>query len=51
MTVESGGSNITAIWLIATELVTEASHRQRTNSEGERRGGEARRGKQRISAR
>lgn len=28
VTVESEGSNITAIWLIATKLVTEASHRQ-----------------------
>lgn len=26
VTVESEGSNITAIWLIATALVTEASH-------------------------
>lgn len=32
VTVESEGSNITAIWLIATTLVTEASHRRRTNS-------------------
>lgn len=51
VTVESEGSNITAIWLIATMLVTEASHRQRTNSVGEQRGGEATRGKQSISAR
>lgn len=35
MTAESEGSNITAIWLIATALVTEASHRQNKQSEGE----------------
>lgn len=51
VTVESEGSNITAIWLIATKLVTVASHRQRTNSVGEQRGGEARGGKQSMSAR
>lgn len=38
VTVESEGSNITAIWLIAAPLVTEASHRRRTNSRGEQRG-------------
>lgn len=38
VTVESEGSNITAIWLIAAPLVTEASHRLRTNSLGEQRG-------------
>lgn len=35
VTAESEGSNITAIWLIATALVTEASHRQNKQSEGE----------------
>ena len=35
VTVESEGSNITAVWLIATALVTEASRRRRTNSLGD----------------